>query len=171
MNTRLAAAAALLVSCLVGCGDGGVSLPVTPSNPTTVYSATLSASSSCAGKLPAGEAVRVYEVTMSYGGDLLWQAPTITQSRADQRSTLKMDGGAVSLVIGNGWPDPQDTLFYGIWEDLGGGRVLAVYGQGSGQAQGSAMSGTFEGDFDAEGANGAWSSCHAADHHFTLTPQ
>jgi hypothetical protein len=176
---RLALAAALLVSCLVGCGDGFARLPqsatalptpLTSATPAPVlYTATLSASSSCARQLPAGEVVRVYDVAMSAGGVLQWEAPTITQPRADQRSWLKVDGGTVSLVIGGG-NDPIGDVFYGIWEDLGGGRALAIYGQGSGQVEGSVMSGTLKGDFEFLGTDMGGAICHAADHHFTLIP-
>jgi hypothetical protein len=168
---RLAIAAALLVSGLAGCGqDRSITLPPPPP-PPTAYSATLSASPACAGKLPAGEAVRVYQVMLSAGGTLQWEAPTITQSRADQRSSLKMDGGAVSLVIGSGWPDPQGDIFYGIWEDLGGAGTLTVYGHGNGRVEGSSMNGTFEGDFDSRGTNVPGVNCHAADHRFTIEPR
>jgi hypothetical protein len=170
MGMRLGPAAVLLASCLVGCGqDRSITLPPPPA--TTAYTATLSASSACAGKLPAGEAVRVYEVTMSEGGVLQWTAPTIHQARADQRSSLKIDGGAVSLVIGSGWPDPRDDIFYGIWEEVGGAGTLTVYGHGSGRVEGFSMSGTFEGDFDSWGTNVPGVSCHAANHHFTFVPR
>jgi hypothetical protein len=161
---RLAFAASLLVSCLTGCGDEDRSL--TGPTPPTVYTATLSASSSCSRQLPAGDAVRVYEVS-SAGGYLLWSAPTITQSRVDQRSTLKVDGDTVSLVIGAS--DRQEDIFYGIWEDLGGARTLAISGHGGGRVEGSAMSGTFEGAFDAGGSSVPGTTCYAVDHHFTLT--
>jgi hypothetical protein len=163
--------AALLFSFLAGCRDGAVTLPESATAPPpAVYTATLSASSRCANNLPAGEAVRVYEVTGLADGTLQWSAPTIIQSRADQKSSLKVDGHAVSLVIGSGWSDPELEVFEGIWEGLGGGGSLAIYGTGRGRFEGPEMSGTFEGDFESWNDNGPV-TCRAGNHHFTLVPR
>jgi hypothetical protein len=181
---RLALAAALLVSCLAGCEDGGRSrsftgpravpilTPVVVPSPTVVYTGTLSASHACADQLPAGDAVRVYVVTLSADGRLTWSAPTIPQSPDPQGSWLKVDGDLVSLMVGSGWQS-QGEVFHGIWEDRGGGHELAISGRGSGLVEGAGMSGTFEGDFYTwdENSSVPGISCHAADHRFTLTPR
>jgi hypothetical protein len=116
-------------------------------------------------------AIRVYQATLFAEGRLKWSAPTIPESPDPQGSWLKVDGGSVSLMVGAGWQS-QGELFFGIWEDLGGGHELTISGRGSGRRVERAMSGTFEGDFHAWGgdSDSPGITCHAADHHFTFAP-
>jgi hypothetical protein len=163
---RLALAAALLVTCLAGCGQDHVA-GATPPSPT-IYTATLTASSACAAQLPAELGIRVYEAKLD-GSLLLWSAPTM---QGQYTSTLKVVGDTVSLDIGRGWIDPQGDIFYGLWEKVGD-RELTIDGNGSGRIEGSVMSGTFRGHFDSwsDYAGGPAADCQAADHHFALTPR
>jgi hypothetical protein len=186
MSMRLALAAALLASGLAACGGSGGVQSVTglerdtpsppPTPPPVMYTATLTASSACARQLPAGEAVRVYEVTRSASGGLHWSGPTVIEPEGHRQiSSLKVDGDSVSLAIGGGPLDPESDIFNGIWEHAGN-QELTISGRGSGRVKGAAMSGTFEGDFDSwvdtsNGAESHWTSCHAADHRFELAPR
>jgi hypothetical protein len=167
---RLAFAAALAVTWLAGCGHDQVT-EATPASPR-VYTATLTASSSCARHLPPGLAVRTYQAAAFPDGHLHWIGPTVTEPQGShQFSSWKVDGDSVSLTIGEQPEDRWDEfVFHGIWEDLGGGHQLTIYGRGTGRVEGSAMTGTFEGDFTSWYTAGGGTDCTAADHHFTLTP-
>lgn len=163
----------ILLTASVQWGCNSHSVPTAPSEPVTgssvraIYTATLTASTSCAGALPADTRSRTYTASLLADGNIRWSAPTVQQPPGHRQvSSATLSGDLFSFVLGTK-VDRQSDAFHGISEELGGGVVLLVSGGGSGMVRDSNISGTFDGLFEVYVA-GMGSFCQARDHRFTL---
>lgn len=155
--------------------------PTPPAPPAVslsgTYSATLTASPSCASQLPAEATSRHFVVTLSDTGRLTWSAPTLfTPGGHAISSSGHVTEASFSLVIGTK-EDPQSDAFHGIWERLSNEGWLTIAGEGSGMVEGGRISGSFSGMFhyyEAPQDGGPYRNdvyCTAADDTFTLIQQ
>jgi len=141
----------------------------------------LSASSSCADKLPVAARHRTYTATLFSDGRIEWAAPTlnppsghwpISSGRVDEAQARF----SFSIDVER---DPQSDDFHGLWDDLGEGTVLTISGNGIGTIDGRRITGTLAGLFSfsepavPSNPNGSIVGhyCSATDHAFTFVQQ
>ena len=193
MNRLPVVFAVVLATLLSGCNRSGPSVlstvpstvaapapPVPPSPPSFnvsgTYSATLSASPSCASQVASDARSRQFQVTLSDTGQMAWSAADLfTPGGHGIVSSGHATDSSFSLVIGTK-EDPQSDAFHGLWEQLSSDRWLTIAGEGSGSVQGDRITGSFSGMFHYyEGGDGGpyrnEGYCSAADHTFVLVRQ
>jgi hypothetical protein len=112
---------------------------------TAVYSATFTASASCASELPAPARKRTYAATLLPNGNIRWTGPTVNPPGGHATiSTGRIDGGVFTFSIDID-RDPQSDAFHGIWDDMGGGTILNISGKGTGTVHGNEITGMLNG--------------------------
>jgi hypothetical protein len=110
-----------------------------------VYSATFTASTSCASELPAAARQRTYTATLFADGNIGWSGPTVrppSGHRAVSSGTITGDIFSFSIDFDR---DPQSDDFHGIWDEMGGGTVLNISGKGIGTVHGPEINGRLNG--------------------------
>ena len=181
----------LLTGVLAGCGQeptapstapqssapSAPGVPNPPANPVASYLVTLTASSSCAEKLPLAARERSYTATLFTDGRIAWAG-----------STLNPPGGHFPISSGRVYDaqrfsfsidiprDPQSDDFHGLWDDLGNGTFLNISGNGSGTLDGGRITGTLVGLFaffervvsPTASVSLVGHYCSATDHPFTF---
>jgi hypothetical protein len=135
---RLASVLTCAMSCVFGCSNSTrPSAPLAPSSarPTpsvtgVVYSATFTASQSCAKSLPSGVRVRSYTATMTPDGAILWSGPTVHPPNGHNIiSAGSFSESRFSFSVGKAH-DPQSDAFNGIWDNVSGSEVFNIEGKG-----------------------------------------
>lgn len=148
---------------------------VSPSSSVgVVYSATFTASPSCASELPVTARERTYTATMFPDGNIRWTGPTVNPPSGHRAiSSGKIDGNVLSFSIDVD-RDPQSDDFHGIWDDMGNGTTLNISGKGTGRVNGVEITGRLNGLIAfyepvvpvQSGVLITGRDCQAADHAF-----
>ncbi len=154
-------------------GGGGTAPPV-----IAVYTATLTASATCAFALEPEARERTYTETLRSDGTIDWSGPTLNPPSGHATiSSGVLSDNALSFSI-DIERDPQSDDFHGLWEDLGSGKVLNISGKGSGVVR-AEVTGTFDGLFalydpldpPQPGTLFTAHCCTARDHQFRFVKQ
>ena len=112
-----------------------------------IFTATLSASASCASALERNARERSYTATLRSDGRIAWSGSRLNPpfTRATISSGVVSDNAfSFSIDVER---DPQSDDFHGLWEDFGSGKFLNISGKGSGVVRGAEVTGTFDGVF------------------------
>ena len=144
-----------------------------------VYTATFTASATCAFVLEPEARERTYPGSLRSNGTIDWSGPTLNPppGHATISSGVLADN-ALSFSI-DVERDPQSDDFHGLWEEFGSGKVLNISGKGSGVVRGSEVTGTFDGLFalydpldpPQPGILFTTHYCTARDHQFRFVKQ
>jgi hypothetical protein len=152
---------AFIAMCLTltgGCGSPNVagssnrsarpSVPLPPVIIATehgiVYTATLTASATCAFVLEPEARERTYPGSLRSNGTIDWSGPSLNPPSGHATiSSGVVSDNALSFSIGVE-RDPQSDDFHGLWEEFGSGKVLNISGKGSGVVRGGEVTGTFD---------------------------
>ena len=153
----------LATGVLAGCGQETTSPSTAPpslapsapaapkpsANPVASYLVTLTASSTCAEKLPLAARERSYTATLFNDGRLEWTGPTLNPPSGHfPISSGRVDDAQARLSFSIDIErDPQSDDFHGLWDDLGAGTFLNISGNGSGPIDGGRITGTLAGMF------------------------
>jgi hypothetical protein len=144
-----------------------------------VYAATLTASAACAFVLEPEARERTYTETLRSNGTIEWSGPTLSPPSGHATiSSGSVSDTSLSFSI-DVERDPQSDDFHGLWEDLGGGKILNISGKGSGAVRGAEVTGTFDGLFalydpldpPQPGILFTAHYCKARDHQFRFVKQ
>jgi hypothetical protein len=143
-----------------------------PKQVVATYNATLTASPSCADRLPEAARERTYTATLYADGVIAWTGPTLHPPPGHatiSSGTLSEQSFVFSIDVER---DPQSDDFHGIWDDMGGTGILNISGKGHGTLEDAHIAGRLAGVFGFwEGPNTNGSYCSAPDHGFTFVKQ
>ena len=158
-----------------GGSGGGRTAPAV----VAVYTATLTASATCAFVLEPDARERTYTETLHSDGSIDWSAPTLDPPSGHATiSSGVLSDNVLSFSI-DVERDPMSDGFNGLWEDFGSGKILNISGKGSGAVRGDEVTGTFDGLFalydplDPPQPGILFTShyCKAKDHQFRFVRQ
>jgi hypothetical protein len=144
-----------------------------------VYTATFTASATCAFVLEPEARERTHTETLRSDGTIEWSGPTLNPPSGHATiSSGVLSDNALSFSI-DVERDPQSDDFHGLWEDFGSGKVLNISGKGSGVVRGAEVTGTFDGVFAVydpldppqPGTLFTAHYCKARDHQFRFVKQ
>ena len=185
----------LATGVLAGCGQPATSPSIIPqrsapsaptepspsASPAATYLVTLTASSSCAEKLPLAARERSYTATLFTDGRIEWAAPTLNPPSGHRPSSSgRVDQAQARFSFSiDVERDPQSDDFHGLWDDLGEGTFLNISGNGIGTIDGRRTTGTLAGLFaffePVVPRNPSvllvGHYCSASDHPFTFVQQ
>ena len=136
-----------------------------------VYSATFTASATCASVLEPEARKRTYTATLRSGGNIEWSGPTLNPPSGHATiSSGVLSDNSLSLSI-DVERDPLSDGFHGLWDwdDFGGGKFLNISGKGTGIVEGAEVAGAFDGLFEFRDPFGH--QCRATDHQFRFVKQ
>jgi hypothetical protein len=159
---------------------GGATLPGGGAVPDViaVYTATLTASATCAFVLNPEARERTYTATLRSDGTIDWSGPTLNPPSGHgtiSSGVLSDDALSFSIDVER---DPMSDDFNGLSEDFGSAKVLNISGRGSGVVRGDEVTGAFDGLFALYGPldppqpfRFTAHYCSAGDHQFRFVKQ
>jgi len=144
-----------------------------------VYTATFTASATCAFVLQPEARERTFTETLLSAGTIDWSGPTLNPPSGHatiSSGVLSDDTLSFSIDVER---DPQSDDFHGLWEDFDSGKFLNISGKGSGVVRGAEVTGTFDGVFalydpldpPQPGILFTTHYCAARDHQFRFVKQ
>ena len=112
-----------------------------------VYTATLTASATCASVLEPEARERTYTATLRSDRTIVWSGPTLNPPPGHAPISSGVLSDTALLYSIDVERDPQSDDFHGLWEDFGSGKFLNISGKGNGVVREAEVTGTFDGVF------------------------